>query len=444
MLDQEATASPGAPEPHPPGAAPEHAQPYIPPEAAPPPLTSHTDPPRVKRFSRRMVWGVGILTAVVVLAAFAAALTRTQAAKKVAESSAQTTAATPTAPEVVNRLPNNYREAGEERIAGGEAGHAANTVPVLGPPLPGDVGAIAFGGATSRNAAPPPPSAYEQALIQQKVEELKRAQKARDTGFEFTGGSNSGPHAADGGTVLPAISRDPGAANQALAGLGRPGADRDADNRQDDKAQFLERDRKERWQLREGVEWPSSPYTMLAGTILPGVLITGINSDLPGQIEGQISQNVYDTVTGQHLLLPQGTRVLGVYDSRVTYGQSRVLIVWTRLIRPDGSNLDLEGMPGVDLSGYAGVTGKVDRHLGRLLTAVVLGSVIEAGAQSGTNYTFPTVADRARQGAGQGVNEATQQIMRKELNLQPTIRVGPGARFNVFATKDIVLPPYQG
>ena len=174
------------------------------------------------------------------------------------------------------------------------------------------------------------------------------------------------------------------------------------------------------------------------------MLLTGINSDLPGQIEGQISENVYDTVTGQHLILPQGTKLLGSYDSRVTYGQTRVLIVWTRILRPDGSTLDLEGMPGTDLSGYAGLTGKVDRHLTRLLGAVVMGSLIQAGTSAGTSYTDPGFADRFRQGSGQGVNEATQQIVRKELQLQPTIRVAPGARFAVFTTKDVDILPFPG
>ena len=223
-----------------------------------------------------------------------------------------------------------------------------------------------------------------------------------------------------------------------------PKQDRDADNRQDDKAEFLGRSRAGQWELKDRLHRPTSPYTLFAGTVIPGVLITGINSDLPGQIEGQISQNVYDTVRGEHLILPQGTKLLGAYDSRVTYGQSRVLVVWTRIIRPDGSNIDLEGMPGVDLSGYAGVTGDVDRHLGRILTAVILGSLIQAGTSAGTSYTDPSFSDRARQGAGQGVNEATQQIVRKELQLQPTIKVRPGERFAVFTTRDITIPPYEG
>ena len=351
--------------------------------------------------------------------------------------------ASPTAAEAIQRLPSNYAQL-PRGSAGDDIDGAA--VPPLGPPLPGDIGAIAIG-TNNGHLGAQSLSAYEQALLQQRLESIKRAEKAREAGFEFAGGASAGMQGSSGETgsdALGALVRDPAAAaNQTLAGMTHTTGDRDSDNRQDDKMAFLDQGRKPRSPVVQGVQWPASPYTMFAGTILPGVLITGINSDLPGQIEGQISQNVYDTVTGTHLLLPQGTRVLGTYDSRITYGQSRVLVVWTRLIRPDGSNIDLDGMAGVDLSGYAGVSGKVDRHLGRLLTAVVLGSIIQAGAESGTNYTFPTYTDLARQGAGEGVNQATQQIVRKELSVQPTIEVAPGTRFNVFTTQDIVLPPYE-
>jgi type IV secretion system protein VirB10 len=170
----------------------------------------------------------------------------------------------------------------------------------------------------------------------------------------------------------------------------------------------------------------------------------GINSDLPGQIGCMISQNVYDTVTGRYLLLPQGTKAIGTYDSRVAYGQERVLVVWTRLLRPDGSTLSLEGMPGVDLSGYAGLTGKVNNHYVRLLAGVVLGSVLGASSQIavGANSQNPGFAELAIQGAGQNINEAGQQITRKNLNIQPTIQVPPGGRLTIFATKDLILPPW--
>ncbi len=440
MLERQNSSSPRPPE-EPGATSASGSEPYIPPNDAPEPLTGHTALPQVKRFNRKMVVGLGFCVAVVVVAAFGVALTRGPPAQKFADPSAQAAAAAPTASDAINSLPGDYAEARKNVSAAGPSG-----IPTLGPPLPGDIGAVALrDGVRTGQPAANRLSPYEQALEQQRIDELKRAQKARETGFGFTGGSSNVSSGAAGTYQMTADRESPAAAvGAALAGLAKPATDRDADNRQDDKTAFLDKERQNRWALERSVQWPTSPYTMLAGTILPGVLITGINSDLPGQIKGQISQNVYDTVTGHHLLLPQGTEVLGEYDSRITYGQSRVLVVWTRLIRPDGSNIDLENMPGVDLSGYAGLTGKVDRHLGRLITAVVLGSLIEAGAQSGTNYTVPTFTDRARQGAGQGVNEATQQIVRKELSVQPTIRVAPGARFNVFATKDIVLPPYKG
>jgi type IV secretory pathway VirB10-like protein len=166
---------------------------------------------------------------------------------------------------------------------------------------------------------------------------------------------------------------------------------RDDQNHQEEKSAFAEKTRASEFDLHAAVQKQRSPYTLFAGTILPCVLTQGINSDLPGQIGCLISQNAYDTVTGAHLLLPQGTKAIGTYDSRVSYGQERVLVIWMRLMRPDGSTLSLEGMPGMDLSGYAGLTGSVNNHYLRLLSGVVLGSVIGASAQIavGANSTNP-------------------------------------------------------
>lgn len=221
---------------------------------------------------------------------------------------------------------------------------------------------------------------------------------------------------------------------------------RDENNRQDDKLNFLTKGRDTSSLLHSRLISPFSKYQLMAGAILPGIMLTGINSDLPGQILGQISQNVYDTKSGRYLLLPQGTKVIGEYDSRVTYGQERVLIVWTRLILPNGKSITLEGMPGVDLSGYAGLKDKVNNHYFKLLSGVVFGSVIGAGAQiaRGSNQTIdPTFGQLALEGAAQNINEAGQQITRKNLNLQPTIEISPGHRFNVFVTKDFILEPYE-
>jgi type IV secretion system protein VirB10 len=222
---------------------------------------------------------------------------------------------------------------------------------------------------------------------------------------------------------------------------------RDEASRQDEKEQFLSRKRDPNFQHRHRVERPSSPYTLMAGTIIPGVLISGINSDLPGQIVGQVSENVFDTVAGKHLLIPQGAKVIGQYDSRVVYGQDRALVVWTRIGFPDGSALSLDGMPGTDMSGYAGLSDKVNHHFLRLLTGVVLGSVIGAGAQvaqGDTGTLSPSFPQLALQGAAQNINQAGQRITEKNLSIQPTIEIRPGHRFSVFVTKDLVLAPYRG
>jgi type IV secretion system protein VirB10 len=405
---------------------------YRPPDRHVAPLDGKGPLPFVKRFNRKTV-GIflGAITLVVILA-FATALNRGALYRAANQSAAETTTAAPAAADTINGLPGSYGDA-----------------PRLGPPVPGEVGSMMPGTVASPTAAgdmgPTTPSGATSASrpgAPGDTEEVKLAARAREGRFGFSGtGGSSGVGAAIGS----GLERFTGGGSPAMPlNSGLQKGDRDADNRQDDKQEFLERDRPARWELKDRLHKPTSPYTLFAGTVIPGVLITGINSDLPGQIEGQISQNVYDTVRGEHLILPQGTKLLGSYDSRIVYGQVRVLVVWTRIIRPDGSNIDLEGMPGVDLSGYAGLTGNVDRHLGRLLTAVLLGSVIQAGTNAGTSYTDPTFAGLARQGAGQGVNEATQQIVRKELQLQPTIEVPPGARFTVFTTRDISIPAYTG
>lgn len=399
---------------------------YVPPERTVEPLTGAGPLPRVKRFNRRTVGILVAATAAVAIVAFGTALTRHPPARRFAASEAETTAAAPTAADAVNHLPGSYAD-----------------VPRLGRALPGDIGAMvandpALLARAAQGTLGTSSYATPMSMTRSPVNEAEAmATRAREGGFGFGGGTASGSPTAAAGPSWAV----PGAAGAVPAYPSPPRADRDADNRQDDKQEFLERSREARWALKDRLHHPDSPYTLLAGTVIPGVLLTGINSDLPGQIEGLISENVYDTVTGQHLILPLGTKLLGSYDSRVTYGQTRVLVVWTRLIRPDGSNLDLEGMPGTDLSGYAGLTGTVDRHLTRLLGAVVLGSLIQAGTSAGTSYTDPGFSDRFRQGSGQGVNEGTQQIVRKELQLQPTIRAAPGARFAVFTTKDLELGP---
>jgi len=191
-----------------------------------------------------------------------------------------------------------------------------------------------------------------------------------------------------------------------------------------------------------GLQTPVSPYQVMAGTIIPASLVTGLNSDLPGQVIAQVTENVYDTPTGQHLLLPQGTRLLGRYDSDIDDGQSRALVIWNRLIRPDGSSLVIENLPGVDLSGQSGLRDKVDRHTGSLFKAAILSSVLSIAAELGTDEE-DKLTEAIRAGGQNTINEAGQRVVTRALSRKPTLRVRPGWRLGIIVNRDMILSPYN-
>jgi len=197
--------------------------------------------------------------------------------------------------------------------------------------------------------------------------------------------------------------------------------------------------------LDKSISPPRSPYEVQAGSIIPAVLITGINSDLPGQIVAQVRENVYDSVTGNYLLIPQGSRLLAAYDSMVAWGQQRVLVCWNRLIRPDGSSMTLDCMPGVDLAGSSGFRDEVDNHWWRIIGGAAVSSLLAATAQRSQGDVSgyqPSLPQSWASGTAAGINEAGQQLTAKNLQLQPTITVRPGYSVNVLVTKDMVIAPY--
>ena len=187
-------------------------------------------------------------------------------------------------------------------------------------------------------------------------------------------------------------------------------------------------------------------YQVYAGTVIPGLMLTGLNSDLPGVIIGQVSENVYDTVTGQHLLIPQGTKILGRYDSETTFGQSRALVIWNRLIFPNGKSILLGNMTGSDREGFSGFHDKVRSHYGRALWSAILGGVATGGvAAAATNGTDDTsFGAEAGRDAARNISQAVNSITQKNLNIQPTIIIRPGYQFNILVDKDFVLEPYDG
>ncbi len=247
--------------------------------------------------------------------------------------------------------------------------------------------------------------------------------------------------AAPAGTVVPAEqAAAPGAptvVNASMQSAGSPG-DRGTRNLPADY-------------LRASVRKPVSPYEMKAGTIIPAVMLTAINSDLPGQVTGQVRENVYDSDTGEHLLIPQGTRLVGLYDHHIAYGQQRVLITWKRLILPDGSSLSLrDGMPGADAGGAAGFNDQVNNHYLRIFGHALLMSAISAGVQLsqvpqyGQNFQGPTAGNVLGGAVGQQLGSATSEVLRRGMNVSPTLEIRPGFAFNVMVTQDVIFPgPYQ-
>lgn len=205
----------------------------------------------------------------------------------------------------------------------------------------------------------------------------------------------------------------------------------------------------DRWRLDAQPEAPRTPYELRAGFVVPATLISGINSDLPGTLMAQVAQHVYDTPTGQHLLIPQGTRLVGAYSSDVAYGQARVLVAWQRLVFPDGKAMDIGAMPGADGAGRAGLHDQVNNHYLRLFGSAFLLSGVTAGItysqQQGQGSTNERSASAALSEAlGQQLGQVTAQLLTKNMNISPTLEIRPGARFNVVVTKDLTFThPYQ-
>jgi type IV secretion system protein TrbI len=240
----------------------------------------------------------------------------------------------------------------------------------------------------------------------------------------------------------------PSAANGAQRPPGVPvagGAESWDQNLQDHKNAFLKDPRNSPDYLARRLQRPVTRFELKASSLVPATLITGINSDLPGPITAQVRERVYDTTTGDHLLIPQGARLFGWYDSKVAWGQERVLMCWDRIIFPNGNSINLECMPAADLQGQAGLTDEVDNHWDRLAVAVGFSTVLSLGAQAAAGDPAgyqPNLAQRAAANAAGQINSAGQAIVQRQLNLQPTITVRPGFPVNLIVTKDILLEPY--
>ena len=369
-------------------------------------LRLRAPPPQVTRISRKVLISLASVSALVVTSAVAWAMTDHRTRKAAPE--LYSVGGPP--PERLNTLPRDY------------------AAPKLGPPLPGDLGRpIAESGAPAPDMSAGSGARVEnetarqaaQARLQQRTQERDAARTSRLFAADA--------QAAPAPMVLAAGAGGPELTDLASATGRRTLLDGPVDRRTTSP---------------DRLQSPASPYVVQAGAVIPAALITGIRSDLPGQIVGQVTENVFDTPTGQILLIPQGARLIGAYDSQVAFGQSRVLLAWTRLILPNGRSLVLEKLPAGDARGYAGLSGKVDAHWRGLMGMAALSTVLGVGANLG-NDGDSDIVRALRQGASGTFNQVGQQAVGQGLGVPPTLTIAPGAPVRVLVTRDLILEPYR-
>lgn len=250
------------------------------------------------------------------------------------------------------------------------------------------------------------------------------------------------PITANAGAVP---STSPMSALDLYAAAMKAGAQNTDPNGQAAKESFFNQDIADLGYLPKSVVPQMSPYELKRGSVIPATLVTGINSDLPGRITAQVSQNVYDSATGRYLLVPQGSKLFGRYDSKVAFGQNRVLVIWTDVIFPNGSTLQIGGMAGTDAAGYGGFTDKVDDHMLQTFGSAILVALIGAGTemmlpQDNNSNSGNNAEDSARESFAKTFGEISEQTVSKNLNVQPTLEIRPGYQFNVLVDQDIVFP----
>jgi type IV secretion system protein VirB10 len=382
-------------------------------------LRLRSERPPVMRLSRKVLTGLASVAAILVAGALIWALY--QENKKSGGGPELYNTETKTTPDGLSALPRDY--------AGIAPPPAGSGIPPLGPPLPGDIGRPVPG------AQGPSPGTVDPE--QQRI--AQEAEAARTSRLFAITSTRDQPAAA--APVAP--SADQKTATPAGQPESPPIDPESLLNMQDRKTAFLNGPVDRKTVSPDRLENPASRYVVQAGAVIPAALITGIRSYLPGQVTAQVTENVYDSPSGRFLLIPQGAKLVGAYDSQISFGQDRVLLVWTRLILPNGRSIVLERQPGADTQGFTGLEDEVDQHWGRLAMAAALSTVLGVGSELGATNNDSAVVTALRRGTTDSLNQTGQQVVRRNLNIQPTITIRPGFPVRVIVNRDIVLVPYQ-
>ena len=370
--------------------------------------------PRVMRLSRKALAVVGVAAGLGIGGSLIYALRppSDRQAQELYNTDSRTTA------ETITSGPRDYAQA-----------------PRLGPPLPGDLGGPIVSAQQRGENVPVPPIGAQPGPPDPRAqaEEAARQRAAQERDAARTSsvflGSNAGG-AASPSPALPALA----------APATQTSADTAPQGDQAGRRAFMAQASNQRTVSVERLTAPASANIVQAGSVIPAALITGIRSDLPGQITAQVTANVYDSPTGRILLIPQGSRLIGEYDSEVAAGQTRVLLAWDRLILPDGRSLVLERQPGTDGAGFAGLQDRVNQHWGNLFKAAAVSTLLGVGAELGAD-SEDDLTRALRRGSQDTINQTGQQIVRRQLNVPPTLTVRPGHPLRVVLTRDLVLEP---
>lgn len=402
----------------------------IPPKLDPEALVLKASPRRVVRFKRHLLIGIAAIGCAGIAGVTWVALKGTSFHSGGDTNLLDT--ANKATPDDLASLPSNYGQ--------------IKPAPKLGPPLPGDLGPGIVKREQQLGLNPAAGNSGDEAERAEQERLAQQAEQAREAGVFFQLNQNPG----NGG--VPMSGGASGApATVATASTGTTGTDASHlnlnltsdQNDQQRKLDFVNQASAKDIYNDHSLQTPASPYEVLAGTVISASLITGLNSDLPGEVTAQVTENVYDTVTGRYLLIPQGSRLIGSYDSVVAFGQSRALVAWQRIIMPDGSSIQIDNIPASDPAGYIGLKDQVDYHTWTLLKGIAMSTLLGVGTQVTFGSDNSDLVEAIRESTQDSTNQAGQRIVEKDLNIQPTLTDRPGLPLTVVVNKDLVLRPYR-
>ena len=394
-------------------------------------LRLRPEPPRVTRLSRKVLIGLGGVAGIAVAAALIWALD--DGRRRGAVSTETVSIDNRPIADRLQSLPRDY------------TGLPRRDVPELGPALPGDLGRpIRRAQERGQPVVPPtiqtPRADPEEQRRLAEIEAARLAKLFTDSRGERTTGQGGGQTSGQPATAGSGTSAADLAASFTPPAETPPLDAGSAQNMQDRKLAFVNATPDKRTVSTDRVQEKPSPYVVQAGTVIAAALITGIKSDLPGQITAQVTEHVYDSPTGAHLLIPQGSRLIGQYDSQVAFGQRRVLLVWSRIVMPDGTSIVLERLQGTDAQGFSGLEDEVDHHWGQLFRAAALSTLLGVGTQLAIDDESE-IARAIRESAQDSASDIGQQIVRRQLNIQPTLTIRPGFPVRVVVQRDLVMQP---